>query len=392
MHTRQIPLATDVNLKALRRPRRRHRRDLANLANEAALRAARRNDTLDYQLISPTLGAIQLGVARSVLIPEDEKAPHRNPRVVTRCSACCRRAPTRCARCRSSRAAGTRCHLVDTRYRPLRYDELYLLGRIVGALGGMAAEAASMAWSPPAPSRICAQPPRSPARWSASGASVQGRPHDRAVRRLNPRVLGISDETLSVVDAEVRSIITSAMPKAVELLNENRTSLMPSPTSCSQGDVGRARGLQDRRNRASSARRLSFRVGRHQRRLTGALIAWMIIVWDSCLPGIPRWFLFSRTKPPAGRPRPRRPGWAPGSRCHHRPARRPSIRPPRQAPERVEVTAHGTTQIIDHRPAGVPAGAGRRRPRRRPAAAPTRCRWGTIPNRCGSDGRAVPAG
>ncbi len=71
VHTRQIPLATDVNLKALAQTTPGATgADLANLANEAALRAARRNDTLVYQAdFTNALEQIQLGVARSAFFP-----------------------------------------------------------------------------------------------------------------------------------------------------------------------------------------------------------------------------------------------------------------------------------------------------------------------------------
>ena len=75
VHTREIPLAEDVNLKAIAQSTPGATgADLANLANEAALRAARRDDTLVYQTdFTNALEQIQLGVARSILIPEDEK-------------------------------------------------------------------------------------------------------------------------------------------------------------------------------------------------------------------------------------------------------------------------------------------------------------------------------
>ena len=75
VHTREIPLAADVSLNALAKSTPGATgADLANLANEAALRAARRDDSQVYQTdFTNALEQIQLGVARSVLIPEDEK-------------------------------------------------------------------------------------------------------------------------------------------------------------------------------------------------------------------------------------------------------------------------------------------------------------------------------
>ena len=75
VHTRDIPLAQDVNLRALAQVTPGATgADLANLANEAALRAARRNDSVVYQTdFTNALEQIQLGVERSVVIPDDEK-------------------------------------------------------------------------------------------------------------------------------------------------------------------------------------------------------------------------------------------------------------------------------------------------------------------------------
>ncbi|MCL2783431.1 MAG: ATP-dependent metallopeptidase FtsH/Yme1/Tma family protein, partial [Propionibacteriaceae bacterium] len=75
VHTRSIPLADDVDLHiiAASTPGMTGA-DLANLANEAALLAAKRADTQVYQRdFTNALEKIQLGVARSVVIPENEK-------------------------------------------------------------------------------------------------------------------------------------------------------------------------------------------------------------------------------------------------------------------------------------------------------------------------------
>ncbi|BEH01053.1 ATP-dependent zinc metalloprotease FtsH [Brooklawnia propionicigenes] len=229
VHTRQIPLATDVNLKALAQTTPGATgADLANLANEAALRAARRNDTLVYQAdFTNALEQIQLGVARSVLIPEDEKrrtAYHEGGHALLGMLQKGADPVRKVSIIPRGQALGVTLSTPDTdRYG---YDEQYLLGRIVGALGGMAAEAAVYG--------VVTTGAESDLRSATSiarqmvgkwGMSAKVGPMTVLFDDVNPRELGISDETLSVVDAEVRAIITKCHAKAVELLNENRDKL-----------------------------------------------------------------------------------------------------------------------------------------------------------------------
>ncbi len=229
VHTRQIPLATDVNLKALAQTTPGATgADLANLANEAALRAARRNDTLVYQAdFTNALEQIQLGVARSVLIPEDEKrrtAYHEGGHALLGMLQKGADPVRKVSIIPRGQALGVTLSTPDTdRYG---YDEQYLLGRIVGALGGMAAEAAVYG--------VVTTGAESDLRSATSiarqmvgkwGMSSKVGPMTVLFDDVNPRELGISDETLSVVDAEVRAIITKCHAKAVELLNENRDKL-----------------------------------------------------------------------------------------------------------------------------------------------------------------------
>ena len=116
--------------------------DLANLVNEAALLAARREqDAVSQRDLTDALEKVQLGTARNVVIPEEERSRTAYHEAGHACSGCCSRAPIRSARCRSFRAAARLGVTLSTpeadRYG---YDENYLRGRIIGALGGMAAE------------------------------------------------------------------------------------------------------------------------------------------------------------------------------------------------------------------------------------------------------------
>jgi cell division protease FtsH len=116
--------------------------DLANLVNEAALLAARRGqDVVSQRDLFDALEKVQLGAARNVVIPEDERRrtayheaghallgmlqpgadPVRKVSIIPR-----------------GRALGVTLSTPERdRYG---YDAHYLRGRIIGALGGMAAE------------------------------------------------------------------------------------------------------------------------------------------------------------------------------------------------------------------------------------------------------------
>jgi cell division protease FtsH len=143
VHTRNVPLASDVRLEQLASATPGMTgADLANLANEAALLAARRTeDAVSQRDLNDALEKVQLGTARNVVIPEAERRrtayheaghallgmlqpgadPVRKVSIVPR-----------------GRALGVTLSTPESdRYG---YDANYLRGRIIGALGGMAAE------------------------------------------------------------------------------------------------------------------------------------------------------------------------------------------------------------------------------------------------------------
>ena len=137
VHTRRIPLANDVDLERLAAATPGMTgADLANLANEAALLAARRRQDVVHQRdLTDALEKVQLGTARNVVIPEAERRrtayyeaghallgmlqpgadPVRKVSIVPR-----------------GRTLGVVVHPESDRYG---YDANYLRGRIIGALG-----------------------------------------------------------------------------------------------------------------------------------------------------------------------------------------------------------------------------------------------------------------
>ena len=140
-----MPLADDVDLDAIAAVDARawSAPTCKNLVNEAALTAARRDHEQRRSWpTSPTRSRRSSSAPSGGSCSRRRSAsapPTTSP--ATRCSGCSSRAPTRCARSRScprGRALGVTFQAPDAdRYG---YDADYLRGRIVGALGGRAAE------------------------------------------------------------------------------------------------------------------------------------------------------------------------------------------------------------------------------------------------------------
>ncbi|HEY7832172.1 MAG TPA: ATP-dependent zinc metalloprotease FtsH [Ktedonobacterales bacterium] len=143
IHIKGVPLAADVDLVTLARSTTGMvGADLANLVNEAALLAARRNqDSVDMRCFGDALDRIQLGAERPLVLSEDDRkvvayhegghalvgllTPHSDP--VTKVTIVPR-----------GQALGvTQYTPLDDRYN---YSRDYLIGRIMAALGGRAAE------------------------------------------------------------------------------------------------------------------------------------------------------------------------------------------------------------------------------------------------------------
>jgi cell division protease FtsH len=229
VHTRKVALAHDVDLDwlAASTPGMTGA-DLANLVNEAALLAARRmQEAVSQRDLTDALEKVQLGTARNVVIPEEERRrtayheaghallgmlqpgadPVRKVSIIPR-----------------GRALGVTLSTPETdRYG---YDANYLRGRIIGALGGMAAEqevfnvVTSGAESDlETVTRIARS---MVGRWGMS----------ERIGRLSvlpvegdPGMAGVSDGLLNAVDEEVRRITDECYNEARRLLKEHRDKL-----------------------------------------------------------------------------------------------------------------------------------------------------------------------
>jgi cell division protease FtsH len=143
IHTRGMPLAKDVDLAQIARSTPGMTgADLANLANEAALIAVRRNQPEVTQSdLSAALEKVQLGAERPlVMAPEERRrtAYHESGHALLGMLQPGADPVRKVTIVPRGRALGVTLSTLDAdRYA---YTEDYLRGRIVGALGGMAAE------------------------------------------------------------------------------------------------------------------------------------------------------------------------------------------------------------------------------------------------------------
>ena len=218
VHTRKVPLAGDVDLERLAASTPGMTgADLANLVNEAALLAARRGqDDVHQRDLTDALEKVQLGTARHVVIPEEQRRrtayheaghallgmlqpgadPVRKVSIIPR-----------------GRALGVTLSTPEAdRYG---YDADYLRGRIIGALGGMAAEQEIfnvVTTGSESDLETVTRIARSMVgRWGMS----------ERIGRLSvlpaegdPRMAGISDALLDAVDEEVRRITDECYDEA----------------------------------------------------------------------------------------------------------------------------------------------------------------------------------
>jgi cell division protease FtsH len=229
VHTRKVPQAPDVDLEQLASATPGMTgADLANLVNEAALLAARRTQAVVHQRdLLDALEKVQLGTARNVVIPEEERRrtayheaghaligmlqpgadPVRKVSIIPR-----------------GRALGVTLSTPESdRYG---YDANYLRGRIIGALGGMAAEQevfGVVTTGAENDLEIVTRIARSMVgRWGMSEriGTLSVLPAEG-----DPRMAGISDGLLDAVDEEVRRITDECYAEARRLLSGNRDKL-----------------------------------------------------------------------------------------------------------------------------------------------------------------------
>ncbi|MFD7527752.1 MULTISPECIES: ATP-dependent zinc metalloprotease FtsH [unclassified Streptomyces] len=230
IHTRQIPLAPDVNLAQVAGTTPGMTgADLANLANEAALLAVkRRQSEVTQPDFSDALEKVQLGAERSLVMSDEERrrtAYHESGHALlgmVQPGADPVRKVTIVPR---GRALGVTLSTPDA--DKYAYTEEYLRGRIVGALGGMAAEQVVFGVITTGAESDLEQVTNLArgmvGRWGMSHkvGRLTAIPSDAQ----QAYGLSAAPATLDAVDGEMRRIVDECYEVACRLLRENRDRL-----------------------------------------------------------------------------------------------------------------------------------------------------------------------
>ncbi|MDI3388402.1 ATP-dependent zinc metalloprotease FtsH [Streptomyces sp. B-S-A8] len=143
IHTRDIPLAPDVDLAQVARTTPGMTgAELANLANESALLAVKRQQSqVTESDLSDALEKVQLGAERPLVMPEEERrrtAYHESGHALLGMLQPGADPVRKITIVPRGRALGVTLSTPEA--DKYAYTEEYLRGRIIGALGGMAAE------------------------------------------------------------------------------------------------------------------------------------------------------------------------------------------------------------------------------------------------------------
>jgi cell division protease FtsH len=229
VHTRKVPLGEDVDLEQLASATPGMTgADLANLVNEAALLAARRaTDAVGQRDLLDALEKVQLGTARNVVISQEERrrtAYHEAGHALIGMLQPGADTVRKVSIIPRGRALGVTLSTPEAdRYG---YDANYLRGRIIGALGGMAAEQEVfnvVTTGAENDLEVVTRIARSMVgRW---GMSDRIGTQSVLPAEGDPRMAGMSDALLDAVDEEVRRITDECYAEARRLLRDNRPKL-----------------------------------------------------------------------------------------------------------------------------------------------------------------------
>lgn len=230
IHTRDIPLADGVDLAQVARTTPGMTgAELANLANEAALLAVKRRQKQVTQAdLSDALEKVQLGAERPLVMPEDERrrtAFHESGHALLGMLQPGADPVRKITIVPRGRALGVTLSAPDAdRYA---YTEPYLRGRIIGALGGMAAEHVVYDVITTGAENDLEQVTGivrgMVGRWGMS--TRVGRLTAVPSDGQSPYGLSAAPATLDAVDHEMRRIVDECYEEACRLLREHRPQL-----------------------------------------------------------------------------------------------------------------------------------------------------------------------
>ncbi|HET9918464.1 MAG TPA: ATP-dependent zinc metalloprotease FtsH [Ktedonobacteraceae bacterium] len=236
VHTRKIPLAQDVDVLGIARATTGMvGADLANLVNEAALLAARRNlDVVTQQCFHDALDKILLGAERPLVLIEADVnviAYHEGGHTLTGLLLDHVDPVSKVTIVPRGQALGvTQYTPLDDRYN---YSQDYLEAQLVTALGGRAAEEVALGSITTGAEndlqRVTAIAHQMVTRWGMSerlgtiSYSEREDPFEGVALATGTRAY--SEQTASIIDEEVNRIVKRAYERAVSLLVEHRETL-----------------------------------------------------------------------------------------------------------------------------------------------------------------------
>jgi cell division protease FtsH len=233
VHSRRIPLATDVELKVLARGTPGFSgADLANLVNEAALLAARQDKkSVEMPDFENAKDKVMMGVERrSMIISEDEKrtiAYHEAGHTLVADFLPGTDPVHKVTIIPRGRALGLTQQLpTDDKYN---YSKDYLVNRITILLGGRAAEEAVLGQQTTGAGddleKATEMARRMVCEWGMSeklGPLTFGKNEEHIfLGREFARHKDYSEDTAMLIDAEIRRIVTDCASKARQILEEN---------------------------------------------------------------------------------------------------------------------------------------------------------------------------
>jgi cell division protease FtsH len=236
IHAKNVPLANDVDLLAVaRQTTGMVGADLANLVNEAALLAARRNlDAVNQRCFDEALDKIVLGAERPLVLSEEDldvTAYHESGHALTNLLMPDGDPVTKVTIVPRGQALGVTMYTpLDDRYN---YEKEYLITRIVAALGGRAAEQVVFKRVTTGAEndlqRVTQIARQMVMRWGMSerlgtiSYSERQSPFLQQSESVAPA--DYSEDTAELIDDEVDRIVRSCYDQALDLLNAHRPTL-----------------------------------------------------------------------------------------------------------------------------------------------------------------------
>ncbi|MFL5994454.1 MAG: ATP-dependent zinc metalloprotease FtsH [Streptomyces sp.] len=230
IHTREIPLAPEVDLaRVARTTPGMTGADLANLANEAALLAVKRKqEQVTQSDLSEALEKVQLGAERTLVMPEEDRrrtAYHESGHALLGMLQPGADPVRKVTIVPRGRALGVTMSTPEVERYAL--SEEYLRGRIIGALGGMAAERVVYGVITTGAENDLEQVTNIArgmvARWGMSErvGRLSALPSDAQ----QAYGLAAAPQTLDVIDSEMRRIVDDCYAEALRKLTDHRGQL-----------------------------------------------------------------------------------------------------------------------------------------------------------------------